>query len=65
MKLDLVGSLGTVTVAIRGAEAPGEVELSTPGGTRLVIAYATENIPRHAAVIVCDVRPGGVVVATS
>lgn len=63
--IELVGARGTVTIAIRGAEGPGEVELWTPGGTQRMTAYAVENIPRHASVFVSDVRPGGVEVATN
>jgi ubiquinone/menaquinone biosynthesis C-methylase UbiE len=56
----LVGTRGTVTVAIPGPRGPGEVMVETAGGTRKIAAYASEEIPCYASVVVYDVRPGGV-----
>ena len=48
---------GTITIAVRGAETPGEVELPINGGSATYIAYGDEPIPRGAGVVVIDVRP--------
>jgi len=53
------GAVGTMSVASRGREGPGEVSLRLPGGgSQTYIAYSTEPIPMGARVAVFDTRPG-------
>jgi hypothetical protein len=52
-----IGLRGTITIATRGADGPGEVELSVDGGSGTFIAYSDEPLPRGATVVVIDVRP--------
>jgi hypothetical protein len=55
-----IGDRATVTIAIHGPDRPGEVRVETAGGSQLVRAFASEDIPPYASVVVYDVRPGGV-----
>jgi hypothetical protein len=52
-----LGVRGTITVATRGRDGPGEVEIPVAGGTGTFIAYSDEPLPRGASVVIVDVRP--------
>jgi hypothetical protein len=52
-----IGLRGTITVATRGEQGPGEVELAVDGGSATFIAYSEEPLQRGANVVVVDVRP--------
>ena len=52
-----IGLRGTITVATRGEQGPGEVELAVDGGSATFIAYSDEPLPRGVSVVVVDVRP--------
>ena len=54
----MIGREGTVTVAIRGGNRPGEVLVPTNGGTETYLAYSDEPIPSGAQIVVYDVRGG-------
>ncbi|MDE3069941.1 MAG: hypothetical protein KGJ43_04360 [Acidobacteriota bacterium] len=54
----LIGREGTVTVAIRGNDGPGEVEVAVDGGTETYIAHADQPIARGARVVVFEARGG-------
>jgi hypothetical protein len=48
---------GTITIATRGADGPGEVELAVDGGSGTFIAYCDQALPRGASVVVIEIRP--------
>ena len=52
-----IGLRGTITVATRGEQGPGEVELAVDGGSATFIAYSDEPLQRGVSVVVIDVRP--------
>ena len=52
-----IGLQGTITIATRGTDGPGEVELAVAGGSETFIAYSDEPLARGASVVVVDVRP--------
>jgi hypothetical protein len=52
----LIGSIGVLTVATRGAGGPGEVLLKVRGGRECYLAYSADPIPRGATVLVIDYR---------
>lgn len=52
-----IGLRGTITVATRGEQGPGEVELPVDGGSATFIAYSDEPLGRGVSVVVIDVRP--------
>lgn len=52
-----IGLQGTITLATRGQEGPGEVELPVAGGSSTFIAYSDEPLARGVSVVVIDVRP--------
>jgi hypothetical protein len=54
----LIGLVGKLHVASRGAEGPGEVELPIRGGRERFIAYSDRPIPVGASVIVIEQLPG-------
>ncbi|MHB1928223.1 MAG: hypothetical protein ACYCUG_02120 [Acidimicrobiales bacterium] len=54
----LIGQLGRVTMAIRGADRPGEVQLPLRGGSESFIAYGDGEIERGTQVMVVGRRPG-------
>jgi hypothetical protein len=58
MTESLIGCQGTVTVAIRGQEGPGEVELSLDGGSETYIAHSDQPIAKGVKVVVFETRPG-------
>lgn len=58
MNENLVGSQGTVTVAIRGNDGPGEIEVAVDGGTQAYIAYSDQPIARGVRVVIFETRAG-------
>ena len=47
---------GTITIATRGEQGPGGVELPVDGGSATFIAYSEEPLERGVSVVVIDVR---------
>jgi hypothetical protein len=47
-----IGLAGRITIATRGPDGPGEVELRIRGGTESFIAYSDNPLSKGAAVIV-------------
>jgi hypothetical protein len=60
---DLVGTVGTVTLAILPTR-PGEVMLPVRGGTEAFTACADEPIAKHARVMVIECLTGRTVTVT-
>jgi hypothetical protein len=58
MDESLIGREATVTVAIRGHDGPGEVEVGIDGGTETYIAHAEEPIAKGVRVVIFEVRAG-------
>jgi hypothetical protein len=56
MDFDVVGSVGTLTVATRGPDGPGEVLVRVRGGSESLLAYSDEPIPKGASVLVVESR---------
>jgi hypothetical protein len=54
----VVGCSGRLTVATRGAGGPGEVLVSTRGGTEAYLAWSEQPLERGTAVLVFDTRGG-------
>jgi hypothetical protein len=54
--LAAVGCLGVLTVATRGPDGPGEVQVAGRGATEILIAYSDEPLPKGARVLIVDVR---------
>ena len=52
----LIGSIGVLVIATRGAKGPGEVILKVRGGSEAYIAWSAEPIPRGATVLVINSR---------
>ena len=52
----LIGSIGVLIIATRGAQGPGEVLLKIRGGSEAYIAWSPEPIPRGATVLVINNR---------
>ena len=52
----LIGSIGVLVIATRGAQGPGEVLIKIRGGTEAYIAWSAEPIPRGATVLVINNR---------
>jgi len=52
----LIGCIGKLTVASRGAAGPGEVVVSVRGGREAFIAWSAEPLPRGATVLVIESR---------
>ena len=52
----LIGSIGVLVIATRGAKGPGEVILKVRGGSEAYIAWSAEPIPRGATVLVINNR---------
>ena len=52
----LIGCIGVITVATRGARGPGEVVVSIRGGSEALIAWSPEPLPKGATVLVIDSR---------
>jgi hypothetical protein len=54
--LSAVGCLGLLTVATRGKDGPGEVQVSMRGATETLIAWSDEPMEKGSRVLVVDVR---------
>ncbi len=52
----LIGCIGVLTVATRGAGGPGEVLVSVRGGKEAFIAWSPEPLPKGATVLVIESR---------
>ena len=52
----LIGSIGVMTIATRGAHGPGEVLVKIRGGSEAFIAWSAEPIPRGSTVLVINNR---------
>jgi len=52
----LIGSIGVLIIATRGAAGPGEVMVKIRGGTEAFIAWSAEPIPRGSTVLVINNR---------
>ena len=52
----LIGAIGVVIIATRGAAGPGEVMVKIRGGSEAFIAWSAEPIPRGSTVLVINSR---------
>jgi predicted nucleotidyltransferase len=52
----VIGSIGVLIVATRGAKGPGEVLLKVRGGSEAYLAWSAEPIPRGSTVLVVNNR---------
>ena len=52
----LIGSIGVIIIATRGAVGPGEVMVKIRGGSEAFIAWSAEPIPRGSTVLVINNR---------
>jgi membrane protein implicated in regulation of membrane protease activity len=52
----LIGCVGVLTVATRGAAGPGEVLVSVRGGREAFIAWSSEPLPKGTTVLVIASR---------
>jgi hypothetical protein len=52
----LIGSIGVLIIATRGASGPGEVLLKIRGGSEAYLAWSAEPIPRGSTVLVINNR---------
>jgi hypothetical protein len=52
----LIGAIGVLIIATRGAKGPGEVLLKVRGGSEAYLAYSPEPIPRGSTVLVINNR---------
>jgi hypothetical protein len=52
----LIGAIGVIIIATRGAKGPGEVLLKIRGGSEAYLAYSTEPIPKGSTVLVINSR---------
>ncbi len=52
----LIGSIGVIIIATRGAKGPGEVLVKIRGGSEAFIAWSPEPIPRGSTVLVINNR---------
>ena len=55
-QLSVIGCVGPLIVATRGAEGAGEVLLTVRGSTEAYLAWSQEPLPRGAEVLVIDTR---------
>jgi hypothetical protein len=53
---EVIGSIGVLSVATRGAAGPGEVMIKIRGGSEAYIAWSPEPLPRGATVLVIESR---------
>jgi hypothetical protein len=51
-----IGCSGTVTVATRGADGPGEVLVKVRGGTEAYLAWSEQPLARGTRVLVFNTR---------
>jgi hypothetical protein len=54
--VSVVGCIGVVIVATRGAAGPGEVLVKIRGGSEAFIAWSPEPLPRGTTVLVIESR---------
>jgi hypothetical protein len=52
----LIGCIGVLTVATRGAAGPGEVLVKIRGGSETYIAWSPTPLPKGATVLVIESR---------
>jgi hypothetical protein len=52
----LIGSIGVLTVATRGAAGPGEVLVKVRGGTEAYLAWSPAALPKGTTVLVIESR---------
>jgi hypothetical protein len=52
----LIGCIGVLTVATRGAAGPGEVLVKIRGGSETYLAWSPEPLPKGATVLVIESR---------
>jgi hypothetical protein len=52
----LIGAIGVLIIATRGAQGPGEVLLKIRGGSEAYLAYSPEPIPKGSTVLVINSR---------
>jgi hypothetical protein len=52
----LIGCIGKLIVASRGAAGPGEVLVSVRGGSETFIAWSADPLPRGSTVLVIESR---------
>jgi hypothetical protein len=52
-----IGMQGTITIATRGQNGPGEVQLPVDGGSGPFIAYSDDVPPSGASVVVIEIHP--------
>jgi membrane protein implicated in regulation of membrane protease activity len=52
----IVGRIGTVVIAVRGGDRPGEVRILLEGMAHYYLAYAATAIPAGAEVLVINDR---------
>jgi len=52
----LIGSIGVIIIATRGAAGPGEVLVKIRGGSEAFIAWSAEPIRRGSTVLVINNR---------
>jgi hypothetical protein len=52
----LIGCIGKLSVATRGANGPGEVVVSVRGGSEAFIAWSPEPLPKGTTVLVIESR---------
>jgi len=52
----LIGAIGVIIIATRGAQGPGEVLLKIRGGSEAYLAYSAEPIPKGQTVLVINSR---------
>ena len=52
----VVGRVGSLTVATRGADGSGEVLVQVRGGSEAYLAWSTDPLPKGTAVLVVDLR---------
>ena len=52
----LIGCIGVLTVATRGPQGPGEVQVRVRGGSESFLAWSPEPIARGSTVLVIESR---------
>lgn len=52
----VLGCVGRVVVATRGADGPGEILVGVRGGRETYLAWSREPLPQGAQVLVVDLR---------
>jgi hypothetical protein len=51
-----IGQVGTLVIATRGADGPGEVLVKVRGGSEAFLAWSETPLPRGATVLVTESR---------